>query len=285
MALVPLMMLEPDSLIISLVGILILGLLLASPTLWIWVGLRLVHRLPVWSRRFRSDRLPVPWPASLLVLLYLALTFWSLLRHAPQFEFEVQRTLLLVQNSIVEATMITGTVLITLLLFTKQKTDLMRLGFRPDDLAGQCRDGGLGFVASLLPVFLVLLLTFPLRSDETTHPFLRLLAESDLTESLPPVLLAAVVLAPLKEELIFRVVLQSWLVNKLGVQAGILVGAIIFAGAHGFPDSLGLIPLALLLGIVYHVRRSVLAVILMHALFNAFNITLMLLQLWTGWEI
>lgn len=53
----------------------------------------------------------------------------------------------------------------------------------------------------------------------------------------------------------------------------------LFAFAHGFPDSIALIPLAFALGYTYLRRRSYVTVMLVHFLFNGFNMLLALVAL------
>jgi membrane protease YdiL (CAAX protease family) len=52
------------------------------------------------------------------------------------------------------------------------------------------------------------------------------------------------------------------------------VSSVLFAFAHGFPDSLALLPLAFALGYTYLRRRSYITVMMVHFLFNAFNMVL-----------
>ncbi|MCH7990781.1 MAG: CPBP family intramembrane metalloprotease [Planctomycetes bacterium] len=143
----------------------------------------------------------------------------------------------------------------------------------------ETRYGVMGFLASLLPVFAVLIvsLLLSLRSEETQHSFLKMLRENPGPEIFFWITLAAVVLAPLTEELVFRVILQGALQSKFSPTTSIAISSIVFAGVHGFPDSLALVPLAVILGYVYHRRHSYLAVVVLHALFNLLNLMLSLL--------
>jgi membrane protease YdiL (CAAX protease family) len=52
----------------------------------------------------------------------------------------------------------------------------------------------------------------------------------------------------------------------------------VFAGVHGLHDALPLLPLALVLGALYHLRRSYVAIVTAHACFNAAFLVLALLQ-------
>ena len=140
------------------------------------------------------------------------------------------------------------------------------------------RIGALGFLASVLPVALVLVATLPLRGTEPHNLFLQFLKEDRSPALVAWISLAAVVLAPLAEELIFRVVLQGALKVFLPPGAAIVLPAIVFSAVHPWPDSLAIVPLALILGYVYHRRRSYLAVVMLHALFNLANLAIMLLS-------
>ncbi len=138
-------------------------------------------------------------------------------------------------------------------------------------------DGALGFLASVLPVGLVLAATYHLRSPETQHPLLKLLREHPGAATTLWIALGALVLAPLAEELVYRVVLQGWLQSKIEPVWAISAVAVLFAFVHGWPDSLPLIPLSLILGYVYYRRHSYLAVVVLHMLFNATNLALAML--------
>lgn len=128
--------------------------------------------------------------------------------------------------------------------------------------------------ASFLPVLCVLFATSPLRRDEEKNVLLRLLEQNHGLETLFWVLLAAVVLAPLLEELLFRVILLGWLKTKTTSAHAIGLSSVAFALIHGQLDGLALLPLALLLGMLYDRRRQYLSVVMAHAFFNLWNIAL-----------
>jgi CAAX protease family protein len=142
-------------------------------------------------------------------------------------------------------------------------------GIRGDRWRGDVAAGGLGFLAAMPPVFAAILLTLPLRSDARTHGLLQLLQKSPTVEAYAWVGLSVIVAAPLYEELLFRVILQGALRSKLSAATAIGLSSVAFAFSHGFPDSLALLPLAVVLGFVFERRRSWLAVVVLHALFNA----------------
>ena len=146
----------------------------------------------------------------------------------------------------------------------------------PREWRGDLYHGLRGFLASCLPVFLTLWATHALRSEESQHSYLKLIAASSDASVLAWIVLAAVLLAPLVEELVFRVVLQPVLVEWCGEVWGVCGVAVLFAGIHGWPDALPLIPLALVLGVYYRLRGSYLTVVVIHMLFNAGNLLLAL---------
>ena len=72
-------------------------------------------------------------------------------------------------------------------------------------------------------------------------------------------------------------ILQGWLQSRIEPAWAIFAVAVLFAFVHGWPDSLPLIPLSLILGYVYYRRHSYLAVVMLHLLFNATNLALAVL--------
>lgn len=156
-------------------------------------------------------------------------------------------------------------------------TSPLRLSLRRADV----RTGFLGFLVTVLPVFAVLLLTQHLRSEDSQHSFLTLVIEHPNLIVIGSVTLAAVVGAPLAEELVFRVILQGAIEQVRPVTAVVAV-AVLFSAIHAnslarIPDALGLFPLAMVLGIVYQRTHSYPAVVIIHMLFNASNLAMALL--------
>jgi uncharacterized protein len=135
------------------------------------------------------------------------------------------------------------------------------------------------FLAAIMPTFALLLALSPLRSRETQHHLLQLLGRSPDVLTLAGLAVTVVVLAPLAEELLFRVTLQGWLTEQIGSRWSVPAVAVGFAAVHGWRDGLALIPLAMLLGYVYDRRQDFFAVVIAHGLFNAANLLLALLSL------
>jgi membrane protease YdiL (CAAX protease family) len=156
------------------------------------------------------------------------------------------------------------------LLAATGKNRLADYGLDMQGWRAEMRYGGLGYLVSI-PLVLAVMVVMglaALRGPQHVHPYLKLL-ETGNDSAIIGVAFAAVVAAPLAEELIFRVVLQGLLESALPSWAAILIPAVAFAAIHGRHDALPLFPLAVVLGIVYHLRRSFVAVFTIHAMFNA----------------
>jgi membrane protease YdiL (CAAX protease family) len=115
------------------------------------------------------------------------------------------------------------------------------------------------------------------------HPpspeYLQLIAENLPRDAADVALayLAVAVAAPIGEELIFRGILFRVARERWGwVRAAVLTG-LFFGVAHWAPWHLfGLVALGLLLALLYHLTRSLLAPMLSHATYNLVSITLLI---------
>ena len=139
----------------------------------------------------------------------------------------------------------------------------------PDHLAVGITVGLAALVPTAIGAWLVQYFTGP-RDSESTHILLKSIRDQGW-EYILPIAITAVVLAPIKEELLFRVILQGWFADRVG-KAAILLSSLIFASVHGLADAPLLVPLSLILGCLYEYRRSYLEVAAAHAAFNAANL-------------
>ena len=134
------------------------------------------------------------------------------------------------------------------------------------------------FLAAWLPTAALRVLVVVLTEENVQHPFLELMEQGVDFQILLLIALTAVVLAPLMEELLYRVIILGGLLygdanrRRMSAFTAIATSSLLFAFAHGFPDSLALLPLAVALAWLYIQRRSYRTVILVHLLFNSFNI-------------
>ena len=90
---------------------------------------------------------------------------------------------------------------------------------------------------------------------------------------------AAIIAAPVFEEIIFRGVLFPWLVRRTGFWPGVLLISIFFAGMHlHLPSFLPLFLLSVMFCVAYTRTRSLWVPIGMHACFNAVSVLLLTLM-------
>lgn len=134
-----------------------------------------------------------------------------------------------------------------------------------------------GYVASVIPVVLVSLLMREFHNPDNKHPFLQLLDQQQPASLVALLLVSTVIMAPISEELMYRVILQGSLQRWMPPWAAIAGSSVLFSAVHGFPDAVSLLPLAGILGFLYWRTGSYLAVVTTHAAFNGFNILMALL--------
>jgi membrane protease YdiL (CAAX protease family) len=116
------------------------------------------------------------------------------------------------------------------------------------------------------------------------HDLLAALIETDSRVTALVILAAALALAPLFEEVIYRGLVQSALLEHFGIEARwlvILTSALLFGAVHAGPAAWhvlpGLVVLGVLLGWLYERTGSLLAPVLVHFGFNLVNVALALL--------
>ncbi|WP_145170153.1 CPBP family intramembrane glutamic endopeptidase [Gimesia aquarii] len=211
----------------------------------------------------------------MLALLWISFQFInSITREWNQWQTTSIKPNVISLETVIASCMITfffGVVIVCTLAVSHHHS-LQKLGFRANDKRGQLRDGSIGFLLLLIPVMSLLLVTHSFRTEETMHPFLLLLKEHPEFSTIAWISISAVVVAPLFEELIYRVILQSWLENFLHPIVAISISSVIFSFVHGFPDCIPLFPLAFILGTLFYYRRSYASIVMTHALFNGINL-------------
>jgi uncharacterized protein len=207
-----------------------------------------------------------PFVLAAAIILFVGVALVSALVTVPSAEGSSEQSFARALHAQALGNLVVVALLIPLLRVTR-KNRLVDYGVTWRGWLDELHYGVIGYVASLPPVIVVLLLMTPWRSPETEHPFLKLMSQTHSDRLLVEVTLAASVIAPLMEELVFRVVLQGLLETVARPAVAVLIPAILFASVHG-PDAVPLLPLAIVLGVVYHIRHSYVAVVTIHALFN-----------------
>jgi hypothetical protein len=111
------------------------------------------------------------------------------------------------------------------------------------------------------------------------HVIEQLVRESPTADVVGLAVIAAVAIAPLEEELLFRGLLLPWLRRVLGPWPAIAGSSLLFASLHAnaWPAPVPLFVLALFLGYLAHRTGSLVAPITLHAAFNALNMAALLL--------
>ena len=160
----------------------------------------------------------------------------------------------------------------------------LRIADEPFSFSRELRFAAEVFLAAYLPTtamrLLIVLISMSIVGEPPdSHPFLEMLAAGVSVPMMLAILIMAVFVAPIVEELQFRVVILGGIAQLGKPVLALIASSILFACAHGFPDSIALIPLALALGYAYLRRRSYVTVMLVHFLFNGFNMILALVAL------
>ncbi len=162
--------------------------------------------------------------------------------------------------------------------------DVPRIADEPFSMTRELRFAAEVFLAAYLPTtvlrLLIVLISMSIIGEPPkSHPFLEMLEAGVSVSMILMILIMAVFVAPIVEELQFRVVILGGIAQLGKPMLALIASSILFAFAHGFPDSIALIPLALALGYTYLRRRSYVTVMLVHFLFNGFNMILALVAL------
>lgn len=245
----------------------------ASLAVWMAIAARRMRGLPPLDI---EPRMACPWhPLAVALALPLAMGVQrAMLSVVPR---EGGTTLDVVQSSCLA--MILSSLIVMGLLALFSPMSAADFGVQRGRAAADLKIGVLGYLAALVPVFAINLAVqyLGLRPTGPQHSFLKFLDQDPGAAAVAWIVLSAGILAPLVEELLYRVILQGWLETRLAPGAAIVAVALLFAGVHEY-DALPLIPLALILGYVYHRRHSYLAVVALHATFNLTNLALALVH-------
>jgi len=154
------------------------------------------------------------------------------------------------------------------------------LGVRPWAAFGISGEWLLGAILATLPLVGFLALFSALRPawfdeiERLVHPMIGAMFRG---RGIPAVLLASV-LAGLGEELLFRGVLQAWLVGPIGAWPAVVLAGVIFGLVHSVTRAYFLLAtcMGLYLGALYQLTGNLLMPSLAHALYDAIAIVYLL---------
>jgi membrane protease YdiL (CAAX protease family) len=236
----------------------------------------------VWRRRSRGEPLVaerphprVTWEAGDVALVVVGYLLAATLMAGRAAESRP-----LVDRLVGNAVLSLGTMLAGIAWLRFRGADWPALGFP----GGRVRDDLALAVRALGLVVLPLLMAAAALNAIVTydHPIVNFLGGRRDLVAAAVVVVSAVVVAPLTEEFFFRRVLQGWLEKHFADEAGVAVAlsAIAFAAAHAGQGLafLPLFPLALVLGLLVERTGSIVPSVLLHALFNAVSVFLLLAQ-------
>ena len=266
-----------ESLVLGVVGL----ILMSGLGVWAWyIAQRLGGRDPLPRRRRRR----VTWGGLevALILLFqlgLLLGLGALFRPAPSGSNSADLTAaLLVALTVNSATIVAAAAVLALWRPRRR----LALGLTAKACRRQVKVGLLAYLASVPVVYgaywAAVWVSRQLAIDLESHPLQRLLAEPDVAVGLVVLsALAAVVTAPVCEELIFRGMLQGWLSRRAPTWLAIVLVAILFGSVHPTPTQVPLALLGLMLGYLFHRTGSLVGPIVLHACFNASSVLFLLI--------
>ncbi len=160
---------------------------------------------------------------------------------------------------------------------------LEALGFRSASFATSLKRGFALFLL-YLPMQILIPFLIGLAWNAVTGHYPEEQEAVRLIETASPALLAVIavaacILAPFFEEVIFRAFIQRGLETTFGPGFAIVITTALFCGIHeGIAAKIALVPLALILSLAYHRSRDIVANITFHALFNAASLVVAVLS-------
>jgi membrane protease YdiL (CAAX protease family) len=142
---------------------------------------------------------------------------------------------------------------------------------------------GVSLLVSALPMVFVVdyLASVLLKVNSTTdaQEVIRIFENSSTAAQRIPIILLAVVIAPVAEELAFRGYLYGVIKRFFGAVPALVLSGILFALIHlNLPSFFPLLVLASVFALAYELSGSLLVPMTMHALFNALSLILVLVE-------
>jgi membrane protease YdiL (CAAX protease family) len=191
-------------------------LFLASIATWIGLASRWRRGRAILEYEPRS---PVPWgvPIALLSALFVAASFYISVTEGPAQEAELNPSEVFqhLLGFIFFQTVLTGGVLFFVAVLYRARPHDYGLPSSAKELMRDVRIGIVAWLASIAPVQglqILLLYLFGLQEEPSNHPLVKMVTSGEPNVSLLVLATAAaVVVAPLSEEILFRLLLQGWL--------------------------------------------------------------------------
>jgi membrane protease YdiL (CAAX protease family) len=197
-----------------------LASVLAVASLVTWLAL-VVRRTEKPFIRYEPRR-PVPWgpAAALLAVFFVVTPIVTTLTGAAPPRQEPDNPIRQIVGYILEQGLITGVFLAAIAAFSGATASDLGLPTGVRQLGRGVAIGLVAWLAALLPVQGVQAMLFTWLRTQSQHPLVQLVIEEPSPVLLATAFVAAVVVASICEEIIFRLMLQGWLEKWEDVQLG-----------------------------------------------------------------
>lgn len=216
---------------------------------------------------------PVPWDAGDVLIVVAMYVFGAML-----IEHVATQPTTMLDTLVNGGVLSLGAMLAAIAWLQSRGADAAALGFASPGVGRTLRLAAAGVALVQFPLLMLAAALNAVVPYE--HPILEFLDTARGPTAALVVVAAAVVIAPLAEEFFFRRVLQGWLEMRFAAHPGVAVAlsSVAFAAAHHGQGLafLPLFPLALVLGVITERTGSILPAVVLHAMFNAVSVFLML---------
>jgi membrane protease YdiL (CAAX protease family) len=196
---------------------LVFGLATASVVTW-YLLLSRLRRGPILGY---EPRRPVPWnaAATLLPMLFVALAILSAVfpggdgrgdDNAPELGARHDAVGRIVMT-VVEESVVVGLLVAAVVVMTGATKFDLGLPEYVDGFLGDVKTGIVAWLAALVPVYGTQVLLVTMFGEPSQHPLIQMVSKNPNEMILAVAFLAAVMVAPICEEIMFRLLLQGWL--------------------------------------------------------------------------
>jgi membrane protease YdiL (CAAX protease family) len=204
----------PEPVAVNLWVLALTGLAItAGGLVWIAVLVRWIRDEPIFKF---EPRLPVPWGAgaSLVAVMMALIPIWNVTSGVEQPNFDEippLETAKQIAGSGFLMLLITAVAVTLIGVTSRASWRDFGLPSKVPELIRDVKFGGLAWLATLIPVYGIHALLIYLLGQPSAHPLLKLLLQEPTPVLIVAGFLVAVIVAPISEELAFRLLLQSCL--------------------------------------------------------------------------
>lgn len=256
---------------------------LGALVLIIWTAAGLRFYLPLAREVFvrNAGRVTVDWAGRIDIAVAVVLTLWFAMLGRDALLAEGQRTVEF-RHVLAGAAVYASIVLFLAGSLICRNLPLSSVfGLDRYSFPGVLWRGGLALLAAYPVLLLVQVMVYSVAGgDLTPQDVVQFLQNAETPRDRIAVLVMAVAVAPVAEELIFRGYLYPVGKRHFGPFISMVATSLLFAVLHGHAASIpGLFALAMCLGLAYEKSGSLLVPMIMHAIFNAVSVLMILFLL------